>query len=79
MKIQECRACGAPIVWARHLITGRTAPLDAAPSDAGTWSLVDHPEHGAVYGPSYTPEGRHTSHFATCPDAATHRRPRSAA
>jgi hypothetical protein len=57
-----CRSCGAPIVWFRTK-AGKRMPVDAAttkPTDA---------EHQLDL-------TRHISHFATCPNADSHRRPR---
>lgn len=54
---EQCRSCGAPIVWLPTR-TGKTMPVDMAtvrPGDA----LFDHT--------------RHVSHFATCPQADTWR------
>lgn len=68
-----CRSCGAPIVWARYLKTGRSAPLDATPDVAGNLSVED-----GVY--SICPDPKHcihaehyTTHFRTCPNARAHR------
>lgn len=60
---RECRACGAPITFARHYATNRSSPLQ--PDPEGRWEL-----DGSVYLPAddKTPAGkRYTSHFATCP------------
>lgn len=73
-----CRSCGAPIIWARTL-SGRNMPLDAEPNPEGNVVLA----RGLAIvreKPSFELAGedegatRHTSHFATCPNAATHRR-----
>ena len=75
-----CRSCSAPIVWA---ITqeGRRMPLDAEPAREGNVLLypdgtcralrADEVIGGAIG------EHLHRSHFATCPEAAEHRRRRS--
>ena len=75
----NCRSCNAPIVWA---ITekGRRMPVDAKPSAAGNL-LLDH-ERGewraiVVKNDDTAAENElHTSHFATCPNAARHRNPK---
>lgn len=66
-----CDSCGAAIVWAETTEKKRM-PLDAAPERR---MLVVH-----------TPGGPHAqvvvvyrSHFATCPNADQHRKPRAAA
>lgn len=69
-----CRSCGAEILWA---VTekGRRIPLDAkaekrfvsAPCDANA------PDADQVH---VRVEDTYVSHFATCPQADQHRRPR---
>lgn len=78
-----CRSCHAPILWT-VTTTGADMPVDADPSSDGNIQLVSHGhllfahvlgdptrsharEHGQVL---------HTSHFATCPNAARHRKNR---
>jgi hypothetical protein len=59
-----CRSCSAAIVWFRTA-SGKRMPVDEAttlPTDA---------EHQLDL-------KRHVSHFATCPNAATHRHRKSA-
>lgn len=76
-----CSSCGRPILWV-STPRGKAAPLDAEPNDSGNivlekpadprepilgrWLKVSEPR----------PEGqpRYLSHFATCPDAQSHRR-----
>jgi hypothetical protein len=56
---RQCSSCGAHVVWFRTA-NGRRMPVDEAstlPTDA---------EHQLDL-------KRHVSHFATCPNAATHR------
>lgn len=58
----SCSSCGARIVWFRTA-AGKRMPVDEAttlPTDA---------EHQLDL-------TRHKSHFATCPNASQHRRPR---
>lgn len=79
-----CQSCGAPIEWAlTH--AGRNMPLDAAPSPEpsnllawrdpnGRLQVRDVDGIGSTDAPSHA---RHaTSHFATCPNADTHRKKR---
>ncbi len=66
-----CKSCGADIVW---IVTpaGKAMPLDAK---ATTMWLVDG--EGAQQGsPRAKPVQVRQSHFATCPHAEEHRRPR---
>jgi hypothetical protein len=75
-----CRSCKAPVIWA---ITeaGKWTPLNAEPDSRGEWRIFgDTPR--AVHAP---PERRaelaetgqlFTPHWATCPHADQHRRPR---
>lgn len=63
MKTEHCRSCGAKIIWLKTK-AGKAMPVDSATiteSDAA-------PQYDATQG--------HISHFATCPNAAKHRKPR---
>ncbi len=77
-----CKSCGAPILWT-VTAAGRRMPVDAEPSDIGnievSGGLVLHAttiaghdlvRARAVGFPLYL------SHFATCPNASTHRNPK---
>jgi hypothetical protein len=55
-----CRSCGAAIVWFKTS-AGKNMPVDAA---------------GVTQEDLVLDLTRHTSHFATCPQANQHRRPR---
>lgn len=57
----RCTSCRAAIVWLRT-VNGNRMPVDAATVKP------DDTEYNGKAG--------HVSHFATCPDAAKHRRPR---
>lgn len=65
MDRSACRSCGAPIVW---VVTesGKRMPLDAKPEKR---FVVD------VDGKAYVRD-TYVSHFAHCPNAAQHRRPK---
>ena len=60
MNIEHCRSCQAPIVWMKTKL-GKSMPVDATESKF---------ESGDK---EYDPT-RHVSHFATCPNAAKHRK-----
>jgi hypothetical protein len=82
--IVKCRSCGAEITWAKTS-TGATMPVDVAPSDDGNIVLLDGPRGFLAVTlhdderRSYRPDKkRHKAHFATCPDANVHRKPRNA-
>jgi len=80
-----CSSCGAEIIWC-VTTTEKKMPVDATENPSGnvfvlrdSWgdplafSGLDVPECAA------DPHARittHTSHFATCPNASQHRRPR---
>lgn len=76
MKTSSCKGCGEPVIWT---VTdrGARAPMDAEPSSEGTFSLR---EEGSDVIATYVRKGSHpelhTSHFATCADAASFRRKR---
>jgi hypothetical protein len=72
----KCKSCGAPIRWAITR-SGRRMPLDYDESPTGNVLLFGD-ESCRVIGADeqFTPSDatRHTSHFATCPQGAAHRR-----
>ena len=79
--MSACRTCSAAIIWARTA-RGKRIPLDAEPyvgdDDRGLFVLREGDHRGgplalAAWGLEGT-EPHYRSHFATCPDAATHRR-----
>lgn len=76
--MSDCRSCGAAIRWAISKATGKWIPIDPTPTLDGNLAL--EPGANADEARAYTPEDaalhrpRYTSHFATCPDAAEHRR-----
>jgi hypothetical protein len=79
--VNLCRACKAPIRWARTE-TGKSMPLDALPAADGTIAIVD----GVAIVLEATVRARlhetelevrplYRSHFATCPYAVEFRGP----
>ena len=81
----NCRTCGRPIIWV-VFASGKKNPLDANPDmTAGTVILTGElGDRGTpiakVIGVNEArqyPGARYTSHFATCPNADTHRRHRT--
>lgn len=79
-----CRSCGAAILWIK-MESGKTMPLDATPTEAGTVIIRCGPEPGRETGHVETKveaEARRagpspvafTSHFATCPQAGKWRK-----
>lgn len=84
-----CRSCGAPIQWATST-QGRVVPVDLQPSPDGNLVLVaegrvtralntavsEGPRHAEVQAALAAGSPRFKSHFATCPQAAEHRRKR---
>lgn len=77
MSAATCRSCGASIVWATTP-SGKVMPLDAFCSTVGTIRLNADGSCTVMPALARVPgEPLHTSHFATCPDAAAHRKPRT--
>lgn len=62
---KHCESCGAAIRWITT-DAGHAHPVDAKPEKR--W-LLDPNGHGRI-------ADAYLSHFATCPKAAQHRRPR---
>jgi hypothetical protein len=66
-RIRRCSSCNARIIWFTTA-AGRQHPVDADSVTMGDEDLdLQTRSH---------PEGRHISHFSTCPNAAKHRKPR---
>ncbi len=61
VKVEHCRSCGAPIVWVKTKL-GKHMPVEAEPSVEFAQMIIE-------YDPT-----KHVSHFATCPNAAKHRK-----
>lgn len=76
-RIDYCTSCGAPIIWA-ETSAGNRMPVDAVPTPRGMIKLYPAPDPGKAMIAIIVkagPEGeRYTSHFATCAEAARHRR-----
>lgn len=78
--MSQCRSCDASIVWAVHTATGSLAPIDKEPTEGGNIILTTD-EMGVIRYHIFTKleaethtDPAHRSHFATCPDATSHRR-----
>lgn len=70
----RCRTCNAPVLWC-VTTTGKKMPVDQRQSPHGNLILEYQPATGETLARYVQPgEGTHTSHFATCPQAAEHRR-----
>lgn len=84
----DCSSCHQRVWWVRSAATGRAMPLDPDPTADGNVVI----ERGAAVvlprqrdtGPTLFEQEppppddrpRYTSHFATCPNAASHRKAR---
>lgn len=71
-----CRSCGRPLLWARHYLSNKPAPLDALPSATGTIEL--EPNGNYHIAPLAARAGRtdlYTNHFVTCPDRLGWKKP----
>lgn len=66
-----CKSCGDPIEW-RQTPAGKRIPIDPEPVEGGNLELVGQSIAKVVKAGT----GTHVSHFATCPNASSHRRPR---
>lgn len=69
----SCRTCHADIIWA-ETTSGKAMPLDAQPSASGTFVFIAGKTRMATAEDRELHRPTHTSHFATCPFAAQHRR-----
>ncbi|QVL32326.1 hypothetical protein KIH39_26425 [Telmatocola sphagniphila] len=74
-----CASCGAKMLWSTTK-SGRSMPLDTEP--AATGNILLHPDGTCEVVPSAELEAKrnetplYLSHFATCPGAASHRKPK---
>ena len=72
----KCRSCGAAISWAKTS-SGKRIPIDPEPSPKGNLVLRGDAEKLAIFATAVNADARelrYTSHFANCPNAASHRR-----
>lgn len=71
----RCRSCGAPIIMATSA-TGSKVPLDAEPCNvmANGHYAIDWPSEPYATPRALHRPAIHLTHFATCPNAAEHRR-----
>ncbi len=65
-----CRACNAPIVWAKSAATGRAIPLERD-------SVPEADRHKPIL--TFDPGAGHITHFSSCPDADRFRKGKGAA
>lgn len=62
--MSSCRSCGATIIWMRTNKNARMMPVDFFETELGRIQ------------PTHFDPKTMTSHFATCPNADQHRKPR---
>lgn len=72
-----CKSCGAKVIWAKNEKSGKPMIFDVEPVDGGQWVVKE----GVAYyvKKENVLDGKmrgHVSHFATCPNARSHRRKR---
>ena len=70
--LATCKSCGARIMWC-ITSTGKRMPVDARESFRGNLTLEPQPDGELLARYVEAGTGTHTSHFATCPNAAEHR------
>jgi hypothetical protein len=78
--VTRCKSCGAPIVWAVSVNTGKALPLDPEAGTEGNVRL-EWTRDGTPYVTVLTDKQRaghrgalYRSHWATCPDSQSWRR-----
>lgn len=72
--MSACRSCGARVLWARTLTTGKAIPLNPEPKAGGNLQLKDGVARYVQ--PSRTIKF-YVSHFVDCPNANGHRTSRA--
>lgn len=78
LQLSHCRSCNAQIYWLKNDTTGKPAPIDTKPDQAG--SVIVTVDGGALRYHVLTKAelttgvdtDRYTNHFQTCPNAARH-------
>lgn len=77
----KCRSCGAEVFWVVWRESGKRMPVDAQISPTGDLALtLSGGPYGTLWVDGYRAEEhgltrrRYTSHFGTCPGAASHRK-----
>lgn len=72
-----CRSCGAEIRWAKTT-GGKPIPVDPEPAENGNLALETVRGELMAFPASLfvEPDELHVSHFATCPNADEHRKPK---
>lgn len=79
MPEQRCKSCGEEIIWCKTE-KGKPMPVDMAPDAGGNLIILPDGTVAVLKGNDLaiwrTKKGYalHTSHFATCPNAAKHRK-----
>lgn len=74
-----CKSCGAPVLWV-HTSKGSRMPVDANGDGTATTVpngnlILERTHEGKLIAVGVpTGQGSHVSHFATCPNAASHRK-----
>lgn len=74
--MSRCASCSAEILWAVSTKTGKLMPVDPAPTRMGTLLITnrDGQAWATPLSKMAAPGPLHVSHFATCPNAASHRK-----
>jgi hypothetical protein len=80
MRVGNCRECQAEVIMARHIGTGKPAPIEAQPSDDGnilvtgdTYEVVKKEEREMVKRRGFV---LRKNHFATCEFAKSFAKPK---
>jgi len=70
-----CRSCGAQIAWFKSVLTDKAMPVDVEPVADGNVVIRNGKAHVLrANTPVQDDELRYVNHFATCPNAAEHRK-----
>ena len=70
--MSTCRSCCKDIIWS-ETASGKKIPIDPEPVPSGNIMLECHGALATVVAPRPDVK-RHVSHFATCPNASSHRK-----
>lgn len=77
----RCSSCDAEIRWAISTASGKLMPVDALPAKGIVGNILLTERNGQLWATVLSkaaalsaPKERHVSHFATCPNSASHRK-----
>ena len=73
----ECKKCGKPIIWRKHVNSRQNMPIDLVPVAGGNLAVLDGENYAVVpRGEAATRVDLHKSPDATCSNPEIFRKPK---